>query len=189
MNAICKKCFRAVSIVWGVSVIAALIVNMIVITPQKERKEKIRQQLIEKKQMYQTILSIGKQKTRDRLGKQMEQWRNNLNDFVASPEGMAGLTFDIGRIAKDTKIDSFSITPQSNRESKNMADSRYINENQMNLNFKSSFNKFAVFLNALERHRPVIFVNEFSITHVERADLVNQVNMDLSVFIEKQQGI
>jgi hypothetical protein len=101
---------------------------------------------------------------------------------------MAGLTFDIGRIAKDTKIDSFSITPQNNRESKDMADSRYIGENQMNLNFKSSFNEFAVFLNALERHRPVIFVNGFSINHVERADLVNQVNMDLSVFVKKQQG-
>jgi hypothetical protein len=188
MNAIYKKCFKVVPIAWGVSVAAALIINMIVIAPQKERMEKIRQQLADKRQTYQAILGIGKQKTRDKLNKQMEQWRNSLNDFVTSPEGMAGLTFDIGQIAKDTKIDSFSITPQNNHDSKDMADSRYISENQMNLNFKSSFNKFAVFLNALERHQPVIFVNEFSINHVERADLVNQVNMDLSVFVKKQQG-
>jgi hypothetical protein len=189
MNAICKKCFKVVPIVWGASVAAAIIINMVVITPQKERREKIRHQLVEKRQMYQAILRIGKQKARDRLGKQMEQWRNNLNDFTVSSEGMAGLTFDIGRIAKDTKIDSFTITPQNNRGSKDMADSRYVGENQMNLNFKSSFNKFAVFLNALERHQPVIFVNEFSINHVERADLVNQVSMDLSVFVKKQQGL
>ena len=42
MNAIYKKCFKVVPVVWGVSIAAALIINMIVITPQKERRERIR---------------------------------------------------------------------------------------------------------------------------------------------------
>jgi hypothetical protein len=188
MNATYKNYFKKVSIAWGVSIAAALIVNMVVISPQKENREKIRQQLVEKRQMYQAILRIDKQRTRDKLGKQLEQWRNDLSDFVASPGGMAGLTFDIGKIAKDTKVDSFSIMPQNSREDKSLLDGQYIGENQMNLNFKSSFNEFAVFLNALERHQPVIFVNEFSINQAERADLVNQVSMDLSVFVQKRQG-
>jgi hypothetical protein len=162
---------------------------MIVMVPQREYEKQVGQQLAEKKQMYEAVLKINQQETQVQLNKQMEQWRDKLKDFVAAPEDLAGLTFDIGQIANDTKVDSFSVKSQGNRESQDMSDGQYICENQMNVNFKADFNKFAAFLNAMERHRPVIFVDRFRITHADQDDSVSQVSMDLSVFVKKQQGI
>jgi hypothetical protein len=160
---------------------------MIVIASQREYKKQIDQQLAEKRQMYDAILKINQQETQIQLNKQMEQWRDKLKDFVAAPEDLAGLTFDMGQIAKDTKVDSFSVKPQSNRESQD-SDGQYICENQMNVNFKANFNEFAAFLNAMERHRPVIFVDRFKITRTDQDNSVSQVSMDLSVFVKKRQG-
>jgi hypothetical protein len=188
MNAVYKKYFKLVALVWASCFILFLLIYMIVVAPQREYKKQISQQLAEKKQMYGAVLKINQRETQIQLNKQMEQWRDKLKDFVAAPEDLAGLTFDIGQIANDTKVDSFSVKPQGNRESQDVSGSQYICENQMNVSFKANFNKFAAFLNAMERHQPVIFVDKFKITHADQDDSVSQVSMDLSVFVKKQQG-
>ena len=188
MNAVYKKYFKPVALVWASCFILFLLVYMIMVAPQREYKKQIGQRLAEKKQMYEAALKINQQDARVQLNKQMEQWRDKLKDFVAAPEDLAGLTFDIGQIANDAKVDSFSVKPQGNRGNPGMPDGQYVCENQMNVSFKADFNKFAAFLNAMERHRPVIFVDKFAITRVEQDDLVNQVSMDLSVFVKRRQG-
>lgn len=188
MNAVYKKYFKLMALVWAGCFILSLLIYMIVVAPQREYEKQISQQLAEKKQMYEAILKINRQETRIQLNKQMGQWRDKLKDFIAAPEDLAGLTFDIGQIANDAKVDSFSVKPQSSRESQNTPDSKYVCENQMNVSFKADFNKFAAFLNAMERHRPVIFVDKFKITRAEQDDSSNQVSMDMSVFVKKRQG-
>jgi hypothetical protein len=99
------------------------------------------------------------------------------------------LTLDLGRTANDIKVDSFSAKTQDNRKSQDITGCQYICENQINVSFKADFNKFAAFLNAAERHRPIIFVDKFTVTHAnQQDDSANQVNMDLSVFVKKQHG-
>lgn len=186
MSTVCKKCFRSVSLVWGVSVVIAILVNMLVVAPQKELKEQIAAQLAGKKKIYSDLLKLQQEKTRLRLNIQMAQWRDSLRDYVTSSQDLAGLTFDLGKIAKELKVASFTINPDLARETLNPAEGQYISESRMNVNFKSSFNKFAKFLNAVERYQPVIFVNKFTISHWENDDSTNNITMDISVFTKKQ---
>jgi hypothetical protein len=188
MDAVYKKNLKLVSLIWGGSIILALIVNMIVIAPQNQCKEQIRKQFAEKKRTYNAIVKMSQEKTRIRLNKKMEQWREGLKNYVASTEDLAGLTFDIGQIAKDIQIDSFTISHTNNSGNQNNADSQYVSERQMSVNFKASFNQFAAFLNAMERHRPVIFVDKFLINPTDRDNSISQVNMSLSIFVKKRQG-
>jgi len=187
MNKIYKKHFKLVSLAWAGSFVLALLIYVIVISPQREAKKQMSMQLAEKEKIYTTTLKINQKEARIRLNKQMEQWRDNVGEFVASSEDLAGLTFDIGQIAKDIKIDSFSISSQDNYAAQK-ASGKYVCEKQMNVEFKSGFNKFASFLNAIERHRPIIFIDEFTITNIEHDASANQVNMVLSVFVKKEQG-
>jgi Tfp pilus assembly protein PilO len=188
MNAVYKKQFKSVALVWASCFILFLLIYMIVVAPQEGYERQIGQQLAEKKQKYEAILKINQRETQIQLNEQMEQWRDKLKDFVVTPEDLAGLTFDIGQIANDTKLDSFSVKPQGNRESQDVSNGQYIYENRINVNFKANFNKFAAFLNAMERHRPVIFVDKFKITRADQDDSAGQVNMDLSVFVKKRPG-
>jgi hypothetical protein len=189
MIAVYKKHVKSVTLAWAGCFILFLFIYIFVVAPQRKYKEQIGQQLAEKKQMLAGVLNTNRQETQVRLNKQIEQWKNKLKDFVANPEDLAGLTLDLGRTANDIKVDSFVAKAQGNRKSQDIADLQYICESQINVSFKADFNKFATFLNAAERHRPVIFVDKFTVTHAnQQDDSANQVNMDLSVFVKKQHG-
>jgi hypothetical protein len=189
MSAVYKKYVKSVTLAWAGCFILFLFIYVIVVAPQREYKKQISQQLAEKKQLLGATLKMNQKEAQIQLNEQMEQWRNKLKDFVANPEDLAGLTFDIGQIAKDTKVDSFSVKTEGDRKSQEVPNCQYICENRINVSFKADFNKFTAFLNAAERHRPVIFVDKFTITHADQqGNSACQVNMALSVFVKKQQG-
>jgi len=95
------------------------------------------------------------------------------------------LTFDISQIANEKKLDSFSIKGKDTSEKS--TDFKYLSENRIDVSFAAAFNQFATFLNALERHWPVIFVDSFKITRSRRAEPDHKVNMNLAVFVRKRQ--
>jgi len=91
-------------------------------------------------------------------------------------------------MADEVKLDSFTIKPTGNQEYTEIPDCKNIYEKQISVSFKADFNTIAVFLNTLERHRPVIFVDEFTIVRSNKDNLGHQVSMNLSIFVRKQQN-
>jgi len=67
-------------------------------------------------------------------------------------------------------------------------DCKYIRENHIVVSFIGGFNQFATFLNALERHRPVIFVDKFAIARSGQDSSVYQVSLNVAAFVKKQQS-
>ena len=64
----------------------------------------------------------------------------------------------------------------------------YINEKRINVSFNASFNRCAAFLNSLERHRPIIFVDEFKITQKDCDKSQPLIDMELAVFVKNMKG-
>jgi hypothetical protein len=188
MNKNIRKNFKFVALVWlSCSVLAALL-YFALISPQIQLKNQIAAQVVDKQKVYMTILNTNNKDARDNLNEKMNHWRDDISQYVISTDDLAGLTFDISQIAKDSKVDSFSITSQDVYSNQKKNGSKLITEKQMKVDFKSDFNKFAAFLNAVERHRPLIVINEFSISNTEHDASVSQVNMILSVYVKKKQG-
>ena len=183
-----KKYVKSAALTWGGCFLLFLLIYLVLVAPQRSRREQISQQLAEKKQTLDAVLKISQKDAQIQLNEQMEQWRSRLKGFVTNPEELVGLTFDLGQIANEIKVDSFSAKVQEDRGRQEIPGCQYIGVNQISIRFKADFNKFAAFLNAAERHRPVIFVDKFVISHVSPDDLTCLVNMDLSVFIKKPQG-
>ncbi|GAI49604.1 unnamed protein product, partial [marine sediment metagenome] len=113
--------------------------------------------------------------------------QERFKDFVINFDNLANLTFDISQIAKEKRLASFSIKGVETRGGSSIFDSKYLSENHFAVSFTGSFNQFATFLNALERHRPVVFVDKLKITHSRRENSDHKVDMDLAVFVRKQQ--
>jgi hypothetical protein len=161
---------------------------MLVRAPQKKSKNRIERRLAEKKQIYDSVLEIAQEETKLKLNEQIWHLRNELKDFVIDFEDSANLTFDIGQIANDKKVGSFSIKTKDNAGGSAVADCNYIYEDNIDVSFTAAdFNQFAGFLNAMERHRPVVFVDKFEITRSDRDDSGHQVSMRLSVFVKKRR--
>jgi Tfp pilus assembly protein PilO len=182
-----KKYFTIAGLIWAVCFVLFLLVYMLVLGPQKNNKKLIESKLAEKKQVYQSALKAAQKETKTQLNEQIENLQNRLKDFVADFEDSANLTFQISQIADEKKITSFNIKGKDNLVLSGQPDSKYISENHIAISFIGGFNQFATFLSALERHRPVLLVDKFTITRSGQDDAAFRVNLNVAAFVRKQQ--
>jgi len=188
MKPIYRKYFATVALVWAGCFISFFFIYMLVLAPQKKSKNHIEKQLAEKKQTYESALRANSEGAKAQLDEQLEDLRSGLKSFVVDFEDLANLIFDISQIAGEKRVASFSIKSKDSGEGSKVPDCKYICENHIDISFTvSGFNQFATFLNTLERHRPVVFVDKFTITRSDRDDSGHRVDMDLVVFVRKRQ--
>lgn len=187
MNRICNRYFKTVGSVWAGCLVALVLTYVLVIGPQKKLRQQADKELEEKKQMYHAVIKTAQEENRTKLNEQIEQLRNRVNDFITDFEDSANLTFDISQIASDKQVDSFRIKSKEKRRRSAVPEPEYIDENHLAVSFTAGFNQFATFLNALERHRPVVFVDKFTITRSKRDNSTHKVSMNLAFFMKKRQ--
>ncbi len=78
-------------------------------------------------------------------------------------------------------------TSEQGKDSGSALAAKNLQENRIEIAFASNFRQFASFLNALERHQPVIFVDRFKVSRGDQSGTPNKVDMALSFFVRKKQ--
>jgi len=187
MKAIYKKHFTVLAPVWAGSFILLIVAHMLVLAPQKKSKKQIEKEFAEAKQTYDQTVTAAKDETKARLTQEIEGLQNRLKQFVIDYEDAADLTFDISQIASQISVSSFSINSRNDVGAPAMPNCDHISQKQIHVSFTAGFNQFASFLNALERNRPVLFVDKFMINRASDESSGHQVDMDLAVFVTKRQ--
>ncbi len=183
-----KKYLTTAGLIWAACFVVFLLAYMLVLGPQKNYKNNIENELAEKKQVYESALRAVQKETKIRLNEQIERLQSRLEDFVIDFEDSANLTFDITQIANEKKVASFSSKVKKSGGLSAIPDCKYIRENHIVVSFIGGFNQFATFLNALERHRPVIFVDKFAITRSGQDNSVYRVSLNVAALVKKQQS-
>lgn len=182
-----KKYLIKAAMVWAVCCVVFLAVYIIILGPQKNSRKRIENELAEKKLAYESALKAAKEETKIQLNNQIENLRNRLKDFVVDFEDSANLTFKISQIANKKDVASFSIKGKENTVRSAQPACKYINENQIVISFIGGFNQFATFLSDLERHRPVLLVDKFTMTPSGQDESVFRVSLNIAAFVRKQQ--
>jgi len=189
MKPIHKKYIMRVSLSWGCSIVVFMAVQVLLLGPQRRTQAGLERQMAEKKQIYEAAMTGARHETRLKWKEQIEQLESKLYGFAVESEESANLTFDISQLAKDKQAYSFSIrSRESSGLESDTASCECIDENRLNVDFSAAFKQFATLLNALERNRPVVFVDKFRIERSKRGELIHPVNMELSVLVLKQPG-
>jgi Tfp pilus assembly protein PilO len=182
-----KKYLTTAGLIWAACFAVFLLAYILVLGPQKKHERRIENELAGRKQVYESALRAAQKETKIRLNEEIERLRSRLKDFVIDFEDSTNLTFDISQIANEKKVASFSSKVKKSRGLSTITDYKYIYENQIVISFIGDFNQFATFLNALERHRPVIFVDKFSITRSGQEDSVYKVSLNVAALVKKQR--
>ncbi|MDT8300385.1 MAG: GspMb/PilO family protein [Sedimentisphaerales bacterium] len=183
-----KKYLIASGVIWSACFVIFLLAYMFIVRPQKNAKRLVESRLAEKQQVYESALRAAQEETKIRLNEQIESLQNRLKDFVVEFGDSANLTFDLSQIAEEKKVASFGSKAKTNRGITREKDEyKYIHENQINISFTGDWNQFATFLNSLERHRPVIFVDKFTIARAGQDESVFRVNLNVAALVRKQQ--
>jgi len=183
------------AIIWAVSLALSLAAYVLVVRPQHNSKKRLESTLTEQKQLHVSARRAAQEQTRIQLNQQIEELRQRVRNFVVDSDESTDLTFDISQIASRVNLNSLSVTMGAQKgagrrrvSTKADADSTYISENHIDITFTAGFYQFASFVNALERHRPVLFINEFTITRSKQDESAYHVTLDVAAFVRKQQN-
>jgi hypothetical protein len=182
-----KKYLIRAAIAWAACLVLFVLAYIFVLGPQINGKKRLEIRLAEIKQQYEMAQKAAHEQTKARLNSEIEILRDVLKDFVVDLEDSANLTFDIGQIANEEKVSSFSIKNNDKQGISEIPDCNNICESHIDIGFIAGFSQFATFVNALERHQPVLFVNEFTIARSNKDELAYQVTLDVAAFVKKQQ--
>jgi hypothetical protein len=185
MKSIYRKYFRIGILFWAVCFIILLLSYLLVLSPQENIRRITERKLADTKSLAQSAREAAEEKNKKLLIEQISNLSDRLKGFVIEQENAANLTFDIGRISSDIKLNSFSSNFTGGEGTIKTDNYKHIIARQISVNFNSSFNKFAYFLNALERSRPVVFIDTFSITRSAESDSGHKVEMKLAVLVGK----
>lgn len=185
MKRVFKEYAMTLGLIWAGCFIIFVFTYMLVLKPQGKIKREISKQLQEKKQDYISTYEASNEEVKKQSLVELEELQSRLGDYVADERAAANLTFDISRIANENSVLTFSVKSRDNKGTSEIPDCKLIGENRLDVSFNGNFRQFAMFLNALERHIPLIFVDSFSVSNDNSRDENARVNMSLSVFVEQ----
>jgi hypothetical protein len=173
-------------LVWVACLVLFVLAYFFVISPRLEVKARLVMALAEKGRMYEAAIYAAKEENKKKLAEEVEVLKSKLSEYVVDSEESANLTFNISRIAADKQVSSFAVKAVDHLRESGPLESKYLQENCVEVAFESDFTRFATFLNALERHQPVVFVDRFRISRGGRNDNLSTVDMGVSIFIKKR---
>jgi hypothetical protein len=173
-------------IVWAASLVVFALVYYTVIIPQLKAKAQLLEESTEKKQLFESAISAALEDNKKKLTGETEELKTRLSDYVCESEESANLTFSISSIAADKQVSEFTVKTFEQSRVQNSLVSNNLQENRIEISFASNFLQFASFLNTLERHQPVIFVDRFKVLRGDRSGTPDKADMTLSYFARKK---
>jgi len=181
-----KKYYTTIGLIWSACAILLFFVYMLVLEPQRQQKKNMAKQLVEAKRAYDAAVKAGEEPTQARLSRQLADLQAKLKGVAVDSSESANLTFDISELASEWQIEAFSIRSQNGRTAFDRSEATHIGEDYFDVSFTAGFNQFAGFLSALERHEPILLVDEFAITRSEEFEQGHHTKLNLAALVKKK---
>jgi hypothetical protein len=182
-----RKYIITMGIVWGISLVLFATAYYFLVTPQLKVKAELLKEATEKNTQLNMALNASLEENKKKLAAEVESLRTRLSSYVTEYEDSPNLTFAVSRIAGDKQVSVFTVkTPEIDKKQDDLT-AKNLQENKMEISFASDFMQFANFINTLERHQPVIFVDRFKVQRDSQGGVPNKVDMSLSFFVRKKE--
>jgi hypothetical protein len=180
-----NKYVLIVALVWGPCIVLAVLFHLFILAPQMQRVVALEAELVHARGLYSQAIEAAKKENQARLTEAVDNVHNRVSDFVLRLETAPDLAFEIAELARETQVGSFAMRPQGKGGLEALVNCDWIGQKQIDVSFASQFDQFAALLNALERHRPVLFVETFAIRRPQEEATRPRAEMQLAVLVEK----
>ena len=180
-----NKYLSVVAVTWMPCLAVAIGFCLLVVRPQFVRAKQLQERLEVIEGQYEIAQTAAKKEDQDRMIRAVEALRSRVSVFAVEMEMVPDLVLEIAKLADDTGVESFTMRPRGKQGLDMLSDCDLIGEKCIDINFSSSFARFATVLNALERHQPVLFVESFSINNMRLQSSEPHVDIALAMLVEK----
>ena len=148
--------------VWIFSVIALGGGYLLFGASQKSELVQLKNQCAESQTVLEQAQLAAQDQTKAKQKQQCEEIGQLISGFSTQQDAVTELVFEIGRIANELRLSGFSSKNQKQQNYSTVGKSKLVSEVWLNVDFQATFEQFAQFLNRLECHSPVVFVEEVS---------------------------
>ena len=180
------KYIKLAALIWSCCFIVFLLVFLLVLSPLNRHRTQVESEFKKVKSDADSALLASEEETKIRLNEQIQDLNDTLGNFVIESENTSNLIYQISSISNEIELKAFQITPTGQNIS-TFDNCKYISGQLYQVGFIASFNQFATFLNALERYRPVIFIDTFLITRSRQGENSHTVDMQLAILVLKNE--
>ena len=187
MKPIHKKFIIAVTLLWAMAVSAFVGLHFLFLRPQEEAIRIVDEKLAQKAEELAEYMAVGLPRVRIEWDERIEKISANLSQYVANPQDLDRLAFSISRIANQIGVKAFSSKELGERSYSEMPNYDYIGQSSTSVSFIGTFNQLAMFVNALERHGPVVFLDELTISQIPRFENANQVYLLYNMYVRMEK--
>ncbi len=184
MKSMYRKYFKAWGVIWAICFVVLFLFYLVVLGPQREVRTRTQARLAEVQALAQTATEAAQEKNKLRLAEQVQEASATLERFAIGQAATDSLTLDIGAVPGRDQLGAFGISAGGSEAVIKMNNCKHISGRRVTVTFASSFNRFAAFLNALERNEPVVIVDTFSITRSRDEATPHKVDMALAVLVD-----
>jgi Tfp pilus assembly protein PilO len=181
-----KRYIVNVALIWAPCFIVLLLIYVFLVRPQSKNRAALESKVSEIKQLYESAQNAARESYRVEMNQKLEKFKGQLKDFVVDERDTADLTFGISKVANEKNVTAFGIKAEDAQSKYNIPGCTNIYEKRIQVDFTSGFNQFAGFLNALERHQPVVFINDFKMSRSSDNPSGHRSSMGLAVLVRKR---
>ena len=181
-----KKYLKVTAFVWSCCIVVFVLVFVLILLPENREKNRIEGKYRGIESSASEAFLAAQEQTKIRLKEHIEKLNERLGDFVIAPGSTSNLTYEISGISNEIGLNSFQIAPMGESIAA-LDDCKYISGQFFHVSFTASFSKFAYFINALEKYRPFIYVDTFSITRSRQDNMEHDIQMQLAVLVAKNE--
>lgn len=180
-----NKYLMVMAVVWGVCFLLSAASYAVILHPHLDYRKALEAKVALRREEYARAVQAARARDQNHLVEQVQNLRTHVTDFVVDSQAVPALDLEISKLANEAKLESLGMRPLNKTGSETQPSFERIGEKRVDLTFSAGFRRFAAFLNTLERHHPVIFVESFSISRAAEKDAEPQANMGLAVLVEK----
>lgn len=183
MKAYYKRFLIVLVVLWGGAFVVLSSAHMFLALPQQKEAELLGKQLMEKRLRYDISKAADSEQVRAQLSEKVSGLTEELGRFAADVDELDGLWFSISRIAGEIGVESFQSRGMDDESYSAIPNCYDVGTASTEVNFSGSFSKFARFINQLERYKPVVFIDDFTITRARKEGSEPEAKLFLSVFV------
>lgn len=147
--------------------------------------EQARRDLNESQEKLAFAQSAGKDETKQRTQERLARTRDSLNTFSCPAAAESSLIFQIGQLAHTLELKKFTSRFPDNVPEQTIEKSDRIAEGWLTVEFIADYLKAAAFVNSLERHEPLLFIESIHLRPSEEGVDEASVRLTLSYLIRK----
>jgi Tfp pilus assembly protein PilO len=174
--------------VWGLCLVLGAGAFAVVLQPKLQYKEDLEGDVARAREEYARAFEAAGREAHARLAEEVERLQDRAADFVVPIERAPDLAFEISELANVMRLDAFAMSPGNDGRRGSALDEGPVREKPIEVSFRATFPQFAAFVNAVERHRPILFVETFAIRRPGERSADAQVSMELTALMETPPG-